>query len=59
MIENLKTLNFLILSGKLVLAIPWKNLYTESTVVDIQDLHLVAKPNFGNFFLEKKIIMSN
>eukprot|EP00111_Clytia_hemisphaerica_P024656 TCONS_00072678-protein len=40
--------------GKLVLSIPWKNLYTESTVVDIQDLHLVAKPNFDIKYNEER-----
>ena len=34
-------------SGKLTLAVPWKNLYQESTLVNIEDLHVLAKPNFG------------
>lgn len=40
--------------GKLILVIPWKNLYTESTVVEIEDLHLVAKPNFDIKYNEEK-----
>ena len=45
--RNKKTIMLSFFLGKLVLSIPWKNLYSESTVVDIEDLHLVAKPNFG------------
>merc|ERR1712048_638806 len=32
--------------GKLTLSIPWKNLYSDATIVVLSDLHLVVKPNF-------------
>lgn len=38
---------FCLFVGRLTLSIPWKNLYNESTVVVIQDLHVLARPNFG------------
>ena len=40
--------------GKLTLQIPWKNLYTEPTIVRVDDLHLLAKPNFDIKYDEEK-----
>lgn len=40
--------------GRLTLSIPWKNLYNESTVVVIQDLHVLARPNFDIKYNEEK-----
>lgn len=34
-------------SGKLTLKIPWKNLYTESVVASIDGLYALAVPNVG------------
>ncbi|XP_028133900.2 intermembrane lipid transfer protein Vps13 isoform X1 [Diabrotica virgifera virgifera] len=31
--------------GKLVLKIPWKSLYTSSTVITVEDIYLVVQPN--------------
>lgn len=35
--------------GKLVLKIPWKNLYTEPVIAKLEGLYIVAAPNIGNF----------
>ncbi|XP_065656239.1 intermembrane lipid transfer protein VPS13A isoform X1 [Hydra vulgaris] len=40
--------------GMLVLAIPWKNLYHEATIVEINDLHIVSKPNFDIKYNKEK-----
>lgn len=31
--------------GKLVLKIPWKSLYTSSTIITVEDIYLVVQPN--------------
>lgn len=33
--------------GKLVLKIPWKNLYTEPVVAEVDGLYLLVRPNTG------------
>lgn len=40
---------FFLVSGKLTLKIPWKNLYTESVVASIDGLYALAVPNVGEF----------
>ena len=35
--------------GKLVLKIPWKNLYTDSVVAEIDGIYALAVPNIGRF----------
>ena len=39
--------DFYCLSGKLVLKIPWKNLYTEPVVAEVDGLYLLVRPNTG------------
>ena len=34
-------------SGKLVLKIPWKNLYSEPVVAQVDGLYLLVRPNTG------------
>ena len=34
--------------SKLVLKIPWKNLYTEPVIANIEGLHIVVVPNKGS-----------
>ena len=38
----------LCLAGKLVLKVPWKNLYTEPTIATLEGLYIVAVPNKGS-----------
>ena len=40
-------MNMCYILGKLVLKVPWKNLYTEPTVADLDGLYIVAVPNLG------------
>ena len=35
--------------GKLVLKIPWKNLYSEAVIANIEGLYLLVRPNTGLF----------
>ena len=37
--------------GKLVLKIPWKNLYSEPVVAQIDGLYLLVRPNTGRLFV--------
>ena len=39
----------MIIAGKLVLKIPWKNLYSESVVAQIDGLYLLVRPNTGKY----------
>ena len=39
------------IAGKLVLKIPWKNLYTEAVVAEIDGIYALAVPNAGKFKL--------
>jgi vacuolar protein sorting-associated protein 13A/C len=34
-------------AGKLVLKIPWKNLYTEAVIAEIDGIYALAVPNVG------------
>lgn len=43
------SLAIFLVSGKLTLKIPWKNLYTESVVASIDGLYALAVPNVGEF----------
>lgn len=43
------SLTIFLVSGKLTLKIPWKNLYTESVVASIDGLYALAVPNVGEF----------
>ena len=36
-------------TGKLVLKIPWKNLYSEPVVAQVDGLYLLVRPNTGMF----------
>lgn len=40
--------------GKLVLKIPWKNLYGAAFVIDIEDIYLLAEPNQQVTYNEEK-----
>jgi vacuolar protein sorting-associated protein 13A/C len=39
---------------KLILKIPWKNLYTEPVIANIEGLYLVVVPNKGVVYNEEK-----
>lgn len=39
----------IIIAGKLVLKIPWKNLYSEPVVAQIDGLYLLVRPNTGKY----------
>jgi vacuolar protein sorting-associated protein 13A/C len=41
-------------AGKLVLKIPWKNLYTEAVIAEIDGIYALAVPNVGecSFMME-------
>lgn len=56
------SLAIFLISGKLTLKIPWKNLYTESVVASIDGLYALAVPNVGEFctmhiFSTEKILL--
>ena len=38
-----------LISGKLTLKIPWKNLYTEPVIATIDGLYALAVPNVGRY----------
>ena len=38
-----------IIAGKLVLKIPWKNLYSEPVEAQIDGLYLLVRPNTGKY----------
>ena len=40
----------IIIAGKLVLKIPWKNLYSEPVVAQIDGLYLLVRPNTGKYW---------
>lgn len=40
-------MTFIVFAGKLVLKIPWKNLYSEPVVAEIDGLYLLVRPNTG------------
>lgn len=42
-------MTFIVFAGKLVLKIPWKNLYSEPVVAEIDGLYLLVRPNTGKF----------
>ena len=39
----------IIIAGKLVLKIPWKNLYSEPVEAQIDGLYLLVRPNTGKY----------
>ena len=46
---HLKCVITIIIAGKLVLKIPWKNLYSEPVVAQIDGLYLLVRPNTGKY----------
>ena len=40
-------MTFIVFPGKLVLKIPWKNLYSEPVVAEVDGLYLLVRPNTG------------
>lgn len=46
---HLKCVIIIIIAGKLVLKIPWKNLYSEPVVAQIDGLYLLVRPNTGKY----------
>ena len=51
LVLSLLMLLVLHIAGKLVLKIPWKNLYTEAVVAEIDGIYALAVPNAGKFKL--------
>lgn len=43
------TCNYIIIAGKLVLKIPWKNLYSEPVEAQIDGLYLLVRPDTGKY----------
>ena len=44
-------MTFIVFPGKLVLKIPWKNLYSEPVVAEIDGLYLLVRPNTGKYLV--------
>lgn len=41
--------------NSLVMKIPWKNLYTEPVLINIEGLHIIVVPNQGVNYNEEKV----
>ena len=46
-VQTQKVMMMLCVVGKLVLKIPWKNLYTEAVIAEIDGVYALAVPNAG------------
>ena len=44
-------MTLIVFPGKLVLKIPWKNLYSEPVVAEIDGLYLLVRPNTGKYLV--------